>query len=248
MSHFHCDLSDSPLPRLGVLVLENDETLEEDLRRIFPPEVARLHVSRVPSRAELNPETLQAMEATIPAAADLLPKAPRYAAVGYGCTSGAMMIGADRVRELVSEAAPTDSVTEPFTATLKALEVTGVRRLGLISPYIETVAAPLQRALEAQGIVVPHSLSFGEEQEPKVARISPQSLMDAAGAIAREGDIDGIFLSCTNLRTLDIIPTLEDTLGLPVLSSNQTLAWHMATLSGVVGQAVGPGRLWRLRP
>ena len=244
MDQMDCHLSESPQPRLGVLVLENDETLEEDLRRVFAPDVARLHMSRVPSRAELNPDTLHAMAATLPAAADLLPKAPSYAAIAYGCTSGAMMIGAKKVEALITRTLPAGHITDPLTATLAALNTLKIQRLGLLTPYIPSVATPLRQAFEDHGLTVARSLSFGEDQEARVARISPQSLIKAATQLAQGGDIDGIFLSCTNLRTFGVIPALEDALNLPVLSSNQTLCWHMAQLTGLTENTTGPGRLW----
>jgi maleate isomerase len=201
----------------------------------------------VASRAELTPQTLTAMQSTIPVAADLLPKAPHYKVIGYGCTSGAMMIGADQVRRLITDTLPADHVTDPFTATLSALKTLKIQRLGLLTPYIESVARPLQHAFEGNGVAVPQTLSFGEEREARVARITAQSITQATRALAGNGQIDGVFLSCTNLQTLDVIPRLEDELGLPVLSSNQTFAWHIARLAGLCEGVQGIGRLWNAR-
>ncbi len=53
------------------------------------------------------------------------------------------------------------------------------------------------------------------------------SLMEAARSGA-----DTIFVSCTDLRALDVIGGLETELSRPAPSSNRTLAWHMAQLSG----------------
>jgi maleate isomerase len=44
--------------------------------------------------------------------------------------------------------------------------------------------------------------------------------------------VDGLFLSCTNLRTLDVIAPLEEKLKMPVLSSNLVLAWHLSQIAG----------------
>ena len=76
-------------------------------------------------------------------------------------------------------------------------------------------------------------LSFGEQVESRVARIDPHSIAEAAHALAGDGNMDAVFLSCTNLRTYGILPQLQAQLGLPVLSSNQVLAWHMMRLAGV---------------
>lgn len=238
-------LAPSTLPKLGLIVLAADETLEEDMRRIFPPQIARLHITRIPSDTALNPNTIHAMEAALPTAAALFPAMAEFESVGYGCTSGTTLIGEERVAQLVGGAIRTRHVTNPLTATLAAVKRLGLRRLGLVSPYIETVAGPVKEAFQAQGFAVPATLSFGEEQEANVARIAPASIADAARAVAKEAEIDGIFLSCTNLRTLDIIPDLESELGLPVLSSNQTLAWHMARQAGLADGVEGIGALWQ---
>ncbi|MBC7145144.1 MAG: aspartate/glutamate racemase family protein [Thioclava marina] len=243
MSAFPYELFEEALPRLGLVVLQVDETIEQDFRRLFPPEAARIHVSRVPSGAELTPDTIAQMKATLPAAAALLPPAARFDAVGYACTSGTTLIGAARVAELVSGAVQSRAVTDPLSAALAACRALGLERVGIVSPYIAPVAEPIRQAFEAAGLSVPDTLSFGEEVEARVARIAPASIAEAARTLARRNRIDGVFLSCTNLRTLDIIAPLEAELGMPVLSSNQVLGWHMAHLSGARIAAAGHGRL-----
>jgi maleate isomerase len=231
MTAFPYTLLDDNLPRLGLIVLQVDETIEDDFRRLFPPHIARLHVTRVPSGAELTPDSIAAMERALPDAARLLPAVQPLDVVGYACTSGTTLIGADRVRELVAGAVQTKAVTDPLTAALAQCHGLGLARVGIVSPYIASVAEPIRAAFEAVGIAVPDTLSFGEEVEAKVARISPQSIANAARALAQRSTLDAIFLSCTNLRTLNIVTPLTQELGLPVLSSNQCLAAHMAALA-----------------
>lgn len=238
-------LTDDPRPALGLIVLQVDETIEQDFRRLVPPAAARLHVSRVPSGDTLTPGTIAAMEGALPAAARLLPPAATFGAVGYACTSGATLIGRDRVAALVAGAVRTAAVTDPLTAALAACRALGVGRLGILSPYIASVAVPIRSAFESEGIAVPETLSFGEEVEARVARIAPQSIAEAAQTLAARGGLDALFLSCTNLRTLDILGPLERATGLPVLSSNQVLAWHMARQAGVALDGCECGSLLR---
>lgn len=240
MSGFAYDPQEDALPRLGLIVLQVDETIEGDFRRLFPPGAAHLHVSRVPSGTALNPESIAGMVATLPAAAGLLPSARALDVVGFACTSGSTLIGASRVRDLVGGAAQARAVTEPLSAALACCRALGVARLGIVSPYIVPVAGPIRAAFEAGGIAVPDSLSFGEEIEARVARIAPASIMEAARSLTQRVPLDGLFISCTNLRTLDILGPLTDELGLPVLSSNQVLAWHMAALAGMTPPGCGP--------
>ena len=233
MVSFPYALSESPLPAMGLIVLQVDETIEHEFHRSIPPEVARLHVSRVPSGDDLTPASIAAMEQNLTAAAALLPPAAHFDVVGYACTSGTAQIGADRVRDLITAGTSTRAVTDPLTAALAALKERGAKRVGIVSPYLATVAEPLRRAFVDRGIDVPDMLSFGEEVEARVARIDPRSIAEAARALASGTDLDAIFLSCTNLRTQDILADLESELEIPVLSSNQALAWHMSRLAGV---------------
>ncbi|MDO7707412.1 MAG: Asp/Glu racemase, partial [Loktanella sp.] len=70
---------------------------------------------------------------------------------------------------------------------------------------------------------------------------------DAALTLAQKGGIDALFLSCTNLRTLDVIAKLETETGLPVLSSNQVLAWDLARRAEVTLPDNDFGQLFRVK-
>lgn len=237
MTAFPYILQEDDLPRLGLIVLQVDETIEDDFRCLFPPHIARLHITRVPSGAELTPDSIAEMERALPNAAYLLPATQKLDVVGYACTSGTTLIGADRVHELVTGAVQTKAVTDPLTAALAQCQSRGLARIGIVSPYIASVAEPIRAAFEAEGIAVADTLSFGEQVEAKVARIAPQSIAEAARALAQRSKLDAVFLSCTNLRTLGILAPLTQELGMPVLSSNQCLAAHMSALAKVAPTA-----------
>lgn len=229
---------------LGLITLQVDETIEQDFRRLFVARDVALYVSRLPSGAELTPETIAQMERDLPAAAALLPQAAKFDAVAYGCTSGTTLIGPQRVAELVSSAVQTRHVAQPLTATLMGFAALEVASIGLVSPYIDSVSGPMRQTFEHAGIQVPAMVSFGEEREQNVARIDPASIHAAALEVGADAKVGAVFLSCTNLRTLDIIEDLEQRLGKPVVSSNQALAWHMAQLSGAAVAPDAPGMLF----
>ncbi|MDF0603063.1 aspartate/glutamate racemase family protein [Psychromarinibacter sp. C21-152] len=238
------DLSEPALAgRLGLIVLQVDETIESDFRRLFADPAVALHVTRIPSGAELTPGTIASMEMALPAAAALLPGGVRYDSIGYACTSGTTLIGPDRVAALVAGARGCGAVDNPLSAAVAAMRHLGCRRIGMVTPYIASVAAPMRDAFAAAGIEVAAAVSFGEEVESRVARISPASTREAARAVARQAGVEAVFLSCTNLRTLDVIAPLEAELGVPVLSSNLALAWRMARRIGRC-PATAPGRLF----
>ena len=227
----------------GLVVLQTDETIEHDFRRLLPVDDVALYASRVPSGLDVSRETLGEMEKTIPEAVALFPPWLEFDCIGYGCTSGTSVIGPARVGELVRGKADTRAVTEPVSALVAACTHLGLSRLAFLSPYVEDVSATLRGVLGEQGVETPVFGSFNEAVEEKVARLSGNSIIDAAADIGASDAADAVFLSCTNLRTLDVIGPLEDRLNKPVLSSNQVLAWHMMHMAGGLAPAKAVGRL-----
>lgn len=230
-------------PKVGLIVLQSDETIERDIRRLLPNHVDML-VSRVPSSTHVTPGSLAAMGAKLEAAVRLFPEGLSFLAIGYGCTSGTAQIGLGQVSEAIRAGASTDHVTEPVSALVAACKSLGVARIGVVSPYIASVSERLHSVLAASGVTVGDFASFNESEESRVARISPGSIRDAAIELGQRSEAEAIFLSCTNLRTLDVISDVEAAIGKPVLSSNLVLAWHLLRLAQIEGAGDAPGRIW----
>lgn len=239
MSIYEYSLAAETMPPMGLVVLQTDETIEGDMRRLLGH--AQLYITRVASGLEVTPETLQQMASEITGAVELLPQAQSYGVVGYGCTSGSAQIGPSRIAQLVKSGTETDFVTEPVSALTAACKSLNIKRLGFLSPYIADVSDRLRDVLGQADIQTPVFGSFAEAQEAKVVRIDGASIIAAACDLCAGQSLDALFLSCTNLRTLDVIDVLEDQLSIPVLSSNLVLAWDMARRAGA--SIKGPGKL-----
>ena len=173
------------------------------------------------------------MEGHLGRAAGLLPPQVGYDVVGYGCTSGTAQIGVDQIAAQVRSGTAAKAVTEPVSALLAACDALQIRRLAILSPYVAEVSARLRMVLAEAGVETPVFGSFDEAEEARVVLIDGPSIHAAALELMQNAEVDGLFISCTNLRTLDVIGPLEDALGVPVLSSNLVLGWHMARLAGV---------------
>lgn len=232
MSTYSYVLEPAEPARLGLVVLQTDEQLERDFRTLLPAGVTP-YVSRVPSGAEVSSDTLQSMAGHLTRAAALLPDARQFDVIGYGCTSGTAQIGTGEIARLVGQGAPTRAVTEPVSALVAACRYLGLKRLAFLSPYVESVSDKLRDALAEADLSTPVFGSFAEAQEARVARITPASIVEAATDLLDGAEVDGLFLSCTNLRGVEAGPAITRATGLPVLSSNLVLAWHMCRLAGV---------------
>jgi maleate isomerase len=178
------------------------------------------------------------------AAAAILPGIP-LDVVAYGCTSGTVVIGEERVFERIREARPGVACTTPITGAIAGLKAMGCKRIALLTPYVESVNQMLRRHIEARGIGVPVMGSFNHENDNEVACISQASIKDAVRELMREPGVDGVFVSCTSLRVASIVEELEAELGRPVTSSNHAMAWHCLRLAGIADAIPGFGRLFR---
>lgn len=230
--------------RLGLLVLESDQTMEWEFRALTDLAGVAVYHARLANAVTVTPETLGRMEVELPVAARLLPDYLGLDAIGYGCTSGATIIGEDRVAEIFDGIHPDVPSTNPLTAAKAALAALGVRRLGLVTPYSPEVTEAMQARFDAAGIEVTVVGSFYEESDFVVGKIDAPSILDAAISVGRSDAVDGVFISCTSLRTATIIDAAEQALGKPVTASNHALAWHLLRLAGIEDTVDHLGQLY----
>ena len=229
---------------IGVVVLASDQTIEHEFRKIIDLPGVAFYESRIFNANIVTPESLKAMEGGLKdATALILPGLP-LDVVAFGCTSGAMMIGEDKVAQLIHEVHPGAPVTSPMQASLAAFKALGMTRIAMLTPYIEEINQAMRAYIEADGVSVPVVGSFNEENDNKVGRISPESVRRAALELGRSDLVEGVFVSCSALRVLEITPGLEAELGKPVVSSNSAMAWHCLRLAGIDDSLPRFGRLF----
>ena len=228
---FQLSADKSRPPPMGLIVLQVDETIEGEFREAFRTSKTQIFVTRIPSGLEVTTKNLTNMEQHITASAKLLPQSRDFSVIGYGCTSASAIIGSAKISELIKFGCSTRKVTNPLLAATEYAKYLGVRKMALLSPYIEEVNIPLREAFKKTGLSTEVFGTFGEEKEEKVARISESSITEAAISLGQSSSIEAVFISCTNLRTFNCLGNISKKINKPVFSSNQSLAWHMKTLS-----------------
>lgn len=233
---------------IGLIVLASDQTIETEFRRLLDLPGVGLFESRILNANSITPETLKAMEAGLTQATSVILPGVPLDVVAYGCTSGAMVIGDDNVAARVHEARPGVAVTTPMAATIAALHALGAKRVALLTPYVDEINQAMRRHIEGHGLSVPVMGSFNEGEDPKVARIAPDSIHAAAAELGRSELVDAVFVACTNLRVAEIVTGLEAEIGKAVTSSNHAMAWHCLRLAGVADPAPQHGRLFTVSP
>jgi maleate isomerase len=232
--------------RLGLIVLQSDEVIETEFRRLLDLEGVSILHSRVPSGREVTPETLTLMEAELPAAVRLLPPGLPFDVVAYACTSGSTVIGEARVAAAIHQVIPGVAVSNPLSGAKAALKALGLRRIGFVTPYVAAVSGAMRDNLVEAGFEIGAFGSFEVAEDGIVARMTPACILAAILRVGAASDCEGVFVSCTNLRTAGILEEAEARLGKPVVTSNQALAWHMLRLAGRPEPLAGRGRLFTL--
>ena len=240
---FETDNGIGEVANLGLLVLRTDQTIEDEFRFALPDGVA-LYEARLHSPVEITPDNLRKMEADIPGTVGLLPDV-RFDVIGFGCTSGALVIGESQVAKRVRDVMPGVKVTDPVTAALAAFKAMGAKKIALLTPYIATINHSLREAFMARGLEIPVMGSFNEPDDNLVARITTDAIEKAILSIGASDDCEAVFVSCTSLRVARIAESVEKKLGKPVTSSNHAMAWHMLRLGRYDKPIEGLGKLYR---
>lgn len=222
------------------VVVPYDMALDHELWR-WMPEGVRLLFTRtpyapLPVTVEMA-ETVGDADVVRQSTLDLATVRPD--AFAYGCTSGSFVngrAGERRIAEAMQQAGEAPAVTASG-ALLQALVHLGVQRVATATPYEPGVAARLTTFLGEAGIEVTGSAHLGLTGD--IWKVPGEQVLELVRAVDTPA-ADAILLSCTNLPTYDVIATLEEQLGKPVVSANQALAWAALRLLG--RQGVGPGQ------
>jgi maleate isomerase len=199
--------------RIGLITPSRGWTPEYEWPRLLPRGVCYF-VTRMPLKAT-TPEELAKMGEHAIEAAELLATA-EVDAIAYGCTVETVLQGIDYDRALTREltevtGAPAKTMTG---AVLEALNAFGARKLAVVTPYIEEINQRETEFLEGLGYDVVYEKGLGIADTIELAKVPLATVHDmATAALSAAPDADALFISCGNLRTIEIIAQLEAATG-----------------------------------
>ena len=164
-------------------------------------------------------------------------------AVAYACTSGSYVLGPDGDSAIVRqmEAAAEVPATTTSSAVVEALRVLGVNSVAVLSPHIDSLNDRLRAYLEASGFRVAAMVGLNlscdiEDVEPAETREIVESQVDRPEA-------DAVFISCTGMRTAEVVGQMEASMGKPVVTANQATLWRLGRLAGCLSAIENGGIL-----
>ena len=109
-------------PKVGLLALSTDLTIESDFQSICEKLPFDLFVNRIHNENPLTKKNLLKMHDQIESVTEKILPGQKINTIAYACTSGTIAIGEDKVKEKVQLAKPNCYVTTPVTSAIKAFK------------------------------------------------------------------------------------------------------------------------------
>ncbi|MGQ9601956.1 MAG: maleate cis-trans isomerase family protein [Candidatus Bipolaricaulia bacterium] len=211
--------------RIGLIIPSSNTTMEAEFARHLPEGVS-VHSTRVPLERVTAVE-LTKMAERAEEAAQLLADA-QVDLIVYGCTTGSLIGGKGYDLELERRIRETTGIPALTTAraVLEVLRARGLKRIAVATPYIDEVNEKEREFLIANGFKVVAIRGLGLLQNLEIGMQDPYVAFKLGKELMVDHpEAEGLFISCTNFRTLEITRPLSDELGKPVVSSNQATLW-----------------------
>jgi maleate isomerase len=133
-----------------------------------------------------------------------------------------------RVRAVT--AIPLTITSEAIVAALRELDAS---RIVMLTPYPQATNDRETAFLAHHGITVLRERGLGFAGGQQMAAVSPEQWYDEALAL-RDPAAEAYFLSCTAIRSAEVIAPLERELARPVITSNQAVLWQALRQQGII--------------
>ena len=227
---------------IGLIIPSSNRLAEPQFQKYAPAEVG-VHFTRLRMTGKWRRPLAELMETTADAARVISDTKP--AVIVFHCTATSMeegLAGEAHLVEEIQKSSGTPAITTGQAVT-EALRHLGVKKLVLVSPYVEkTNQLELQYMREA-GFEVIHDLGLGLTGGDQYITVTPERWKEVVLENARP-EAEGYFLSCANTTMIEVIEECEQHLNRPVITSNQATLWACLQRLGLARPTAGLGRLF----
>ena len=220
--------------RIGLVVPANNSVIEPELWSVLPPGCA-VYATRLLAKGDLTPAAIRRMERDADAAVAAL-AATGVDLIAY-CDMVTTFIMEPGWNEAAvgrfAEAAATPCISA-WTALRDALAKLGARRLAIGTPYPALIHALVPPFLRERGFEVKSHATLDILAMREVPTVDAARLAEFVSRLETRA-CDALVLLATDLPTFGSVASLEQALGIPVLTSNQTILWRALSELGVTG-------------
>jgi maleate isomerase len=245
--------------RIGLIVPSSNTTMETELPELFRRQQSSTgHLYTFHSaRAAMKNVNTHELLAMVDKAADCARSVSDadVDVIAYACLVAVMAQGPGAHREsedVIAKAAAENghpaAVVSSAGALIRSLAALEARRVAIVTPYVPALTKLVSDYIEGEGISVLDAVALGVDDNLAVGRLDPASLPALARNLSREG-ADAIVLSaCVQMPSLAAVQSVENELGLPVVSAATATAYetllalgHRPAVAGAGSLLTGPG-------
>ena len=215
---------------IGLIIPSGNRLTEPQFNRYAPPGID-IHVTRLRMTGKYRKPLDELRRSLFEASEALSDVNPGI--IVFHCTANSMENGLAHeaaIVEIIEQASGCSTLTTAQAIT-QAFNHFAIKKLVLISPYVQATNEHEVYYLKEAGYTVVHELGLGLESHGYSA-VTPEEWKKIVKENAR-ADTDGYFLSCTNTRMIEAVPGIEKELGKPVISSNQATLWACLKRLGI---------------
>jgi maleate isomerase len=234
---------------LGMLTPSSNTVLEPMTTAMLAglPEVSA-HFSRfkVTEIALSGPALAQFDDTEILRAAELLAHAKVDAIAWNGTSSGWLGFERDvQLCERITQATGIPACTA-MLALNEVLQITGAKRVGFVTPYLDDVQARIDANYAKAGNTVAAERHLGMQDNFSFSEITAGQMRQMTRDVAAAKP-DAIAIVCTNMRGAPLAEELEAAHGIPLSDTVATTVWKSLKVAGVDTKRVnGWGRIFHL--
>lgn len=240
--------------RIGLIVPSSNTTMETELPELFrrQSEATGHRYTFHSARATLKNVTREELLAMVAKASDcaVAVSDADVDVIAYACLVAVMAQGpgahvdseAAIARAAAGNGHPAE-VSSSAGALVRTLQQLGAARVAIVAPYMKPLTKMVSDYIEGAGITVVDAASLEVADNLAVGCLDPHALPAIARELQRDG-ADAIVLSaCVQMPSLPAVQTVEDELGLPVVTAATATTYEVLRALGHTPAIGGAGRL-----
>lgn len=217
--------------RIGLIVPANNSVIEPELWSVLPPDTA-VYSTRVRAKGDLTPDAVRLMEEDVEAAVEAI------------ASTGVDVIAyCDMVTTFIMEAGWNEAAVEGFqtktgipvisawTALRDALSKLKIRKFALGTPYPRTIHENSIPFFRERGFEIAAHATLDIVAMREVPTVGKDRLWSLVKTIYRP-ECDAVVLLATDLPSFPYLQEMEREIGVPILTSNQTILWRALSILG----------------
>jgi maleate isomerase len=161
--------------------------------------------------------------------------------IAFNCTAASLAAGPDAINSRIARATGIRSTTT-IEAVLAAMAATRMKKIALITAYPDEVVQVEHDFFARQGFSVEAEAHHACTNPFDQGTTDPSRWRDLAIGL-KDRNFDGLLISCAGIQVGAVLEEIEQILGRPVVTSNQSLIWHCMRLLGIKDPVHGFGSL-----